>query len=170
MTVEAPADRLTGLRLESLIPEICGASLTPLSNSLYWLSLPACSNRFLIGTQQVAWLYFTTVSNQSSAFVSLQLDNTVGFQQDGTEARNFAPQSGRLVIIGNDPLLEAFIATNRQPSLNLYGKPGPSYVVETATDVRGPWTTNQVTTLTDLWTPLTVPANQPQQFYRAKRQ
>ena len=53
----------------------------------------------LIGTQRVTWLHFATVSNQSSAFVYLNLDNTVGQQPDGTEVRNFAPQSGRLVII-----------------------------------------------------------------------
>ena len=128
-----------------------------------------CSNQFLIGTQQVAWLHFTTGSNQSSAFVNLLLDNTLGFKPDGTEVRNFAPPAGRLVIIGEEPLLEAGFDTNRQPSLILYGQPGPGYVIETATDFGGPWTTNQSLTLPDLWQPVAVPASAPQQFYRAKR-
>ena len=38
--------------------------------------------------------------------------------------RNFAPQAGRLVIIGEEPLLECLLGTNGRPSLLLYGKPG----------------------------------------------
>lgn len=96
---------------------------------LYNLSLGTCSNQFLIGTQQVAWLHFSTVSNQTSAFVYLNLDNTVGQQPDGTEVRNFAAQSGRLVIIGEQPLLEAIPGANGQHEVILYGKPGGTYTI-----------------------------------------
>src|SRR5206468_497220 len=69
-------------------------------------------------------------TGQSSAFVSLRLDNGVGFQPDGSEVRNFAPQSGRTVVVGAEPLLEAMLSSNREPALILYGEPGPTYVIE----------------------------------------
>jgi hypothetical protein len=75
-------------------------------------------------------LHFTAISNQSSAFVPLLIDNTVGRQPDGSEVRNFAPQAGRVVVVGGEPLLEAILASNRQPALILYGLPGPDYVIE----------------------------------------
>jgi hypothetical protein len=135
----------------------------------YALTAGTCSNQFLLGTQQVAWLHFTTVSNRSSAFVNLNLDNTVGQHPDGTEVRNFAARSGQLVIIGEEPLLEAGFGENGQPVVNLYSKPGSGYMVETTAELNGLWTTNQTTTLTELWKALVVPGNASQQLYRAKR-
>ena len=73
---------------------------------MFALSLTTCSNQFLIGTQQLAWLHFTAVTNKPSAFVNLNLDNAEGRQADGSVVRNFAPQSGRLVIVGEEPLLD----------------------------------------------------------------
>ena len=57
-----------------------------------------------------ARLPFTAVTNQQSAFVTLSLDDTVGLQPDGTAVRNFAAQSGRVVVIGEEPLVEALHA------------------------------------------------------------
>ena len=113
MTVDAPAGRLTNLSIEPIVSPICAATLVPSPTNLvagqdvFDLSLTTCAGQFLIGTQQVAWLHFTAVSNLPSAFVDLNLDNTVGYQQDGTPVRNFAPQSGRLVVVGEEPLLQA---------------------------------------------------------------
>lgn len=173
MTVSADPSRLTNLWVEPVVPEICQQSITSLTNDLYWLSLATCSNQFLIGTQQVAWLHFTAISNQSSAFVRLLLDNTVGYQPDGTPVLNFAPQAGRLVIIGEEPLLEAVLNTNRQPTVILYGKPAPGYVVETRTDfIAGQWAP-AVTNLTvgsDLLLQIPTPASTSAvNFYRALR-
>jgi hypothetical protein len=173
MTVDAPMDRLTGLWLEPIVPEICGAQIVPLSNSVYRLSLATCSNQFLIGTQQVAWLHFTTLSNQSSAFVKLALDNTVGYQSDGTEVRNFGPQSGQLVVIGEEPLLEAVATGPQQANLILYGKPGPNYRILSCPSVNGcdPWQPFWQGSQVDLFQtlPITVTPNQAQ-FFRARRQ
>jgi RHS repeat-associated protein len=173
MTVNADPSRLTNLWVEPVVAEICQQSITFLTNDFYWLSLATCSNQFLIGTQQVAWLHFTTISNQSSAFVRLQLDNIVGYQPDGTAVQNFAPQSGRLVIIGEEPLLEAMLNTNRHPAMILYGKPASGYAIQTRTNfVAGPWATavTNLTVGTELLLQLPTPASASAvNFYRALR-
>jgi hypothetical protein len=128
--------------------------------------------RYLIGTQQVAWLHVTTLSNQSSAFLNLDLDNTVGMQPEGKEVRNFAAQSGHLVIIGEEPLLEAGFDTSQAPTVMIYAKPGSTVVWETAPAI-GPeasWTPHPSITMTNLWVQLPAPPNVPQQFYRARRE
>lgn len=109
----------------------------------YEVTLTTCSNQFLIGTQQVAWLHFTAISNQSSAFVPLILDNTVGQQPDGTEVRNFAPQAGRVVVVGEEPLLESTRTTNGLVQLILYSKTGVTNRVQSTPSlpVPGAWTT-----------------------------
>jgi RHS repeat-associated protein/uncharacterized repeat protein (TIGR01451 family) len=178
MTVAAAAGRLTNLWVESILTQqICTASLTPsVSNTvpdsdLFDLSLLTCSNQFLIGTQQVAWLHFSTVSNLPSAFVSLNLDDITGYQSDGTAVRNFAPQSGRLVIIGEEPLLECLLGTNGFPSLVLYGKTGWNCEVQSRPSLQAaPWQFRLQQTMTDLFQSFDLaPGTNRTQFFRALR-
>ena len=167
MTVETLAGRLTNFIIEAIVPEICSATITTTTNvsplppgggdgEFHALTLGACVDQFLIGTQQVAWLDFTAVSNQSSAFVPLLLDNTVGRQLDGSEVRNFAPQAGRVVVVSQEPLLEAYLNTNRQPEVLLYGLPGRSFAVQTTTNLDAPvaWRSLAQVTMTNLWQPV----------------
>ncbi len=153
MTVEAPTDRLTDFTLEPVTPGICESSITVLTDSLQSLSMRMCANQWLIGTQQVAWLYFTAVSNESSAFVDLLLDNTVGLTTDGNQVANFAPQSGRVVIISEEPLLEAVLDADQSPALVLYGRPGWDCEVHSCAslDPAAPWQEELRTTQPDLY-------------------
>ena len=138
----------------------------------YLLMFTTCSNRFLIGTQQVAWLNFTAATGQSSAFVSLKLDNGVGLQPDGSEVRNFAPQAGRTVVVGHEPLLEAVLTSNRQPALILYGQTGPDYVIEgkPRLDVALPWQVVWEGTQTNLFQQIQpIGGTNRMMFFRARR-
>jgi len=177
MTVAAEEGRLRNLWIEPLTPSLCGASLQPTAShpaagrDVFDLSLTTCAGQFLTGTQQVAWLHFTAAANQPSAFVDLNLDNTVGQQQDGTAVRNFAPQSGRLVVIGEEPLLQAVLGTNGPPALVVFGPPGQGYVIETAASLDAPpmWSSWREIELLDLLTTVSVPDSDQPQFYRAYR-
>lgn len=172
MTVEAPTDRLMGFEVEPIVPEICDHSLVPLTNNLHWLTLKTCPNQSLIGTQQIAWLHFTAVPNQPSAFVSLQLDNTVGYLADGTPVANFAPQAGRVAIIGEEPLLEALLDTERRPALVLYGRDGWDCDLEHRPSLEGgpTWQLHTNTALGDLFQTFEVPVTTHRaQFFRALR-
>jgi hypothetical protein len=184
MTVEVPAGRLTNFSVEPIVAEICASAITPVATphsgpllerggegESYTVALGTCSNQFLIGTQQVAWLHFTAVSNQTSAFVPLRLHDPVGLQPDGTEVRNFAPQAGRVVVVGEEPLLEALRTTNGQVEIILYSRVGLTNVVETTVQlpVEGAWPPFVEIVATNLFNrlPSFAPGNQ-QRFYRAK--
>jgi hypothetical protein len=144
-----------------------------LSNSLHWLAVATCSNQWLIGTQQLAWLHFDTVANQSSALVPLVLDNSVGLQSDGTEARNFAPQAGRVLVVGDEPLLEAIRTDNGEVRLILYSNLGLTNRLEFTGQLGvGPaWQPAGELVATNLFNQLPpfVPLDEDEQrFYRAK--
>jgi hypothetical protein len=155
-----------------LTPQAAAAGDSRAPTEFYALSLSTCPNQSLIGTQQVAWLHFTAISNQSSAFVPLLIDNTVGRQPDGAEVRNFAPQAGRVVVVGAEPLLEAILATNRQPALILYALPGPDYTIEGKPrwDASLPWQTVWQGAQTNLFQQIQpIGGTNRMMFFRAKR-
>lgn len=176
MTVHTDPNRLTNLRLEPIVPEICAHALVPLTNAVHAIQFSACAGASLIGTRQIAWLHFTAVTNQSSAFVSLDLDNTVGFTDAGAEVRNFSPQAGRVAVVGAEPLLEAIFTTNRRPSLILYADPGPGYVIESKTVFASgvPWSTlwqgEQPTLFQEIEPPFNPASANRTMLFRALRQ
>ena len=171
MTLVSPPGRLVSFGIQPIVPQICASSITPLTNSFQQLSLMACANQWLIGTQQVAWLNFTAATNQSSAFVSLQFTDLRGYEPDGTPVANFAPQAGRVVVVGQEPLLECVRGTNVQPQLILYGKPAINCAIEWRTNlVVGNWgnVLTGLTVPTNLWLSVSPPpSGSAMNFYRA---
>lgn len=170
-TLISTPGRLLDFNIEPTTTNVCTTSVTPLSNGWHRLELATCTNAYLSGTQQVAWLHFTA-ADLASAFVPLSLTNLSGFESNGTPVANFAPQSGRVVVVSDEPLLECVRGTNDQPVILLYGKPAPGYSIETKTNVAAlSWQTalNNLT-MTDLLLEITPPAStSPANFYRAKR-
>ena len=93
-----------------------------------------------------------------------------GTKPDATPISRTLAQSGRVVVIANQPLLEAGFASDGSRQLTLYGKAWMSYAILYSTNVANPagWSqaryfaqTNMVTSLTGLG-----PAA-PNAFYRA---
>lgn len=140
----------------------------------YALTFATCSNQWLIGTQQVAWLYVTAITNQHSAFVPVALFDLLGVQPGGVVVSNLFAQAGRVVVVGEEPLLEASRTTNGLVQADLYAPPGATVRVEWASQLPtgpGGWnllTQTNLTTLSTLLSP--VPANTPMRFFRAVRQ
>ena len=76
----------------------------------------------------------------------------------------------RLVVAGEEPLLEAGFGADLKPMVMIHGKLGSTVVWERAPAV-GPeasWTAHPSITMTNLWVQLPGPPNVPQQFYRAE--
>lgn len=107
--------------------------------------------------------------------MNLQISDTTGTQPDGTPVRHSAPQSGRLVVIGNEPLLEAFVTANGEPALVLYAQPGTTNTLETTTSLAVPvsWTPDRTVTMptTNLFQLIEpVCTNRCTLFFRARRE
>lgn len=137
------------------------------------MSLASCPNRSLSGTQPVCWLNFTAASNQASGFAVLSLTDGIGVAAEGGAATRLAPQSLRLVLVGEEPLLEWTHGTNGEPLLMLYGKPGPGYSIQSQQELGSSLWEPAISNLVcpaSLWLRLTPPeTTRPQIFYRAVR-
>lgn len=154
--VSVPTNRFTNLGVEALATQICFATITatntfPLlggegqgegGRNLYEVILGTCTNQSLIGTQQVAWLVLTAVTNRPSAFVPVEIGPSIGTQLDGTFTTNFVTQTGTVIVVGEEPLLESTRATNGLVQLILYSKTGVTNRVQSTLSlpVIGPWT------------------------------
>ncbi len=137
--VSAALDRLAIVGVEPVVTQICAVALTPalshpMGEGVYTATLGTCSNLFLVGTQQVAWLVVTAVTNQHSAFVPVQIGPSVGTEADGTLVTNYVTQAGQVVVVGEEPLLEAVRSTNGLVQVLLYAINGTTNLVQTAGD------------------------------------
>ncbi len=152
--VSLPTNRFINLGVEALATQISFATITatntfPLlggdglgEGDLYQIALATCTNQSLIGTQQVAWLVLTTVTNQRSAFVPVEIGPSIGTQPDGVITTNYVTQTGTVIVVGDEPLLESTRATNGLVQLILYSRTGVTNRVQSTLSlpVPGPWT------------------------------
>ncbi len=133
--LELPTNRFSSLSLQTTSPLSSSAALQPVSSNIVRVVLTALPGQTLQGNQQIALLNFVTASNQSSAFVNFSPQALQGVNFDGTPVNLLAAQAGRLVIVGNEPLLEALRVPGGDRSLALYGKPWASYALESTTNL-----------------------------------
>ena len=161
MQLTLPAGRLINPSLEIIVPEICSSAVQSLASNLYQLSFSACANQSIIGTQQVAWLYMSAASNQPSGFMDLALDQLTGQQPDGSPVANFAPQSGNVIVIADEPLLEASRETSGGMRIIFYGNIGDTNVVLSSTNLAlpGAWTHWDGFTFSSLFREYLLPAD-----------
>jgi hypothetical protein len=73
-----------------------------------------------------------------SAFVPLVPTNLGAAVSGGSSITNFFVQNGRVVVIGNQSLLEGWLDTNYNRMLTVYGNPGVSYEILTTTNLADP--------------------------------
>jgi hypothetical protein len=169
-TVVYPPERFTtNFSLAVNAPQILATNVELLGAGLVRVSftLPAASA--LGGPTNVGQLSFTAVSNQSSAFVSLLVTNVYGFKPDGTNLAKAYGPSGRVVVVGKEPLLEGALSTNRNLLLTLYGKPGSTYLISDKTSVLGTnWVAEWHLPMTNIAQTFQLDTTRPQVFYRAE--
>jgi len=152
--VSFPTNRFINLGVEALATQICLATIAttnafPLpggegqsESERYFITLTTCTNQSLIGTQQVAWLVLTAVTNQPSAFVPVKIGPSIGNQPDGSFTTNYVTQIGTVIVVGEEPLLESVRSTNGLVQLILYSQPGITNNLQSTTTLAatGAWT------------------------------
>ena len=133
-TLSYPTNRFTNWTLTASNTAIGGVSVQTLGPTDALFTLNTKSGEVLQGPALAGISSFSAMSN-SSAFVPLTIANIQGTKSDGSPVGNTFGLGGRVVVIGNQPLLESSLGTNAQRMLRVYGNPGDGYQVYFSTNV-----------------------------------
>ena len=133
-TLSYPTNRCTNWTLTASNTAIDGASVQTLGPANTFFTLGTKSGQVLQGPALAGISSFSAMSNLS-AFVPLTIANIQGTKSDGSIVGNTFGLGGRVVVIGNQPLLESSLGTNAQRMLRVYGNPGDGYQVFFSTNV-----------------------------------
>ena len=100
------------------------------------------SGRALLGASSLGTISFQVLPAGESAFAPLVVNQIATMAADSTLAAADFGQSGRVVLIAGQPLLELSLTNSLTPVLTLYGNPGSNYVVQCANSLlaSGTWT------------------------------
>ena len=131
-SVELPAGRLTNLTVLAVAGEVDSVDIQSSATTRPSIIVNSRAGQSLQGDRELATFNFGTVSNQSSAFVTLIPTNVVAQKPSAALVTNVVSLSGRLVLIGREPLLESSLSTLGTPSLTLYGNPGSTHQLQIA--------------------------------------
>ena len=144
------------------------AMVEPIDAAQARFSINSHSGSVLEGSVGVGMVCFDALPVHS-AFTSLRIANVQGIESDGTHVSFNAEASGRVVVVGLEPLVEASIASDLRRLLTLYGKPGASYLTEYSTELTTTnWADGWRVPMTNLYQTFEATGQLPQVFYRAK--
>jgi len=167
--LDVPTNRLSAFTLSGAAPEVGLASVQTVSSNRIQIAFSSTGAAFR-GQMKLADLDFVAVSNQTSAFVLLQPANIQATEAGAAALTNLFVNSGRVVVIGNEPLLEAQLSATGTRNLILYGNPGSSYQLEYSSNLSGTnnWKNWMRVPLTNLFQVIeNVDPNGPDVFFRA---
>jgi hypothetical protein len=164
------SDRLTGLQLQSLAPEVGSVDFLALGANRYEARFHRGGGAFLQGDFILGQLAFGAGSNERSEVVWLRAESLTGARASSAAPLTGGVSPGRVYVLGREPILDAAPATNRQLALTLYARTGERYALERRPDLNSPevWLPDSEITPTDLKTPLPLrPLDHPQEYFRA---
>ncbi len=133
-TLAFPTDRFTNWIVSATNPVVANGTAQVLDPSHTLFSFTTRSGETLQGPTEAGTICFSALTG-SSAFIPLVVTNVAGTKADGSPAGNASGEPGRVVVVGPEPLLEAWLATNQQPMLTIYGNPGTTYEVDYSTNL-----------------------------------
>lgn len=133
-TLQYPENRLANLSLVYLNPLLCSGTITPVSSNIASLCFNTCPGQALVGAQTIAFMRVTTLV-QNSGFVPFRILAAAAAGPAARPISHVATPQPRGVVIANEPLLEADQGTNGTILLTVYGKPGVTYQILSATNI-----------------------------------
>lgn len=170
ITFRVPPGHLTNFVLEAGSPEVdpTKLSLTPAGVGLWSAKIVPRAGQSLIAAPEIVRLKFTALRGVTSAFVPLEFAVVGAIKPDNSAANVALLRAGRMVVVVNEPLLEAHPSPGATRLVTLYGKPQFAYGIESAPSDRGPWTGITTVAMTNLTRQLNLPKNtQALTLYRA---
>lgn len=165
-----PTNAFSALSIQAVSPQLNSASVHAIASNLVSVALGTAPGQSLQGAQTLAQLNFTVASNQPSAFVQVAAQSLHVLNSDGSQTTNVLGQTGQLVLVGRQPLLQTMLAPGGTRSLALYGIPFASYELQYATNLANPtpWFNLLRVPLTNIVEVFTgLDSNVPAIFYRA---
>jgi len=159
--------RLSQLALQSPSVDVLGSTWQPLGGDRYRANLVlnpipgGATNRTLVR------LGFVADANPQSAFVDVKASNVIALRNNGTSVANTAGRTGRISLVGIQPMLQISGIVNR--SVLLHGRVGVNYVIE-GTDELGSeaeWLPVTSVVLSNVVQLVALPPGPARVFYRA---
>lgn len=122
----SPGPSLVDLTLEPLAPGLAGAQWQPLPDGTYTATFFTDPGFVLDGDLDLARIAFGTQPNLSD-LARISPREVGGLDPSGTLARRGVANTGRVIVLGPEPVLDAI----NPGEFLLYGRPGQAYRVET---------------------------------------
>jgi CARDB/Immunoglobulin domain len=166
--IDVPSTYLTNVTLQPISSNVADVFLQPLGTNIYALSIDLNSATPQGTPFTLAQLGFTATSQTNSAVVPLGMPGLSALDIYGQPATVRNALSGDVFVIGVQPLLNLWFATNSQPMLTLYGNPDANYEIDYITNLMGEdWQVGWQFPMTNTFMPLNIDQEFPQVFYRA---
>jgi hypothetical protein len=143
LVLKVEGGRLSDFSLTALTPELTSGTADTISqgSNTWQLHLMTGPGQIILGSNEIAQLNFMANPGQRSAAVPLDLMPFDATRADGVLLTKRPAQPGRVVIVGEEALLEVSRSPMGTRNLVLYGKPSVSYLVEYTTNLSNPaWT------------------------------
>ena len=166
-TVSTWPDRFTNWAMAVSNTAVATVSVETIGSSQTVFNLKVKDGETLHGPALLGSLEFDALPG-ASAFLPLLPTDIRGIKLDGTPVGNSFGQAGRVVAIGREPLLDAFLTESNQPALVLYGQPGSTNRLESTLALPPAfWTPGEEVIMTNLWQILHPAATNRMEFFRA---
>jgi hypothetical protein len=169
MLIDLPESPLTNLTLRGVSGDVAGAALLRLGPSTYQAVLQAGASTPFGGDENLAELGFQALPGVVSTIVPVRLSGLSATRQDGTTVADARSIDGRVFVIGEQPILEALVTTNRGRGLMLYANPGRNYSLQYSTNLAlaNTWSLLTEVQMVQPWLEVTnVGPDAPAIFYR----
>jgi len=139
ITLDIPPGHLTNFTFQGLSPELnpAASTITPQGGSSWLLHFAAQTGQSFNGNKPLGQLAFTAGPDPSSAFVPLRVTGLTATKPNASSVAQVVSESGRVVVVGAQPLLEALRSEDGTRTLKLYGRPNAAYAVEYANGLAG---------------------------------
>lgn len=131
------------------------------------------SNQLFTNQVVAARLEFQAAGQQASAVVPLTVVDLQAIRPGGTAVESRSAQNGRIVVVGEQPVLEALPVDPGNRSLLLYGQAGVRYGIESTPSLSAglAWTATLWVSMTNIVQRIDgLTPTDSDRFYRAKRE
>jgi hypothetical protein len=171
--VRVPPDYITNVTLTPIAQDRCTVTTFP-GNATNFVYRVVCTDQPMFGTEEIARLSYLVLSNRSS-IAPLEIINLTAYTPGASRVSTAAAHDGRVVVVGQEPMLETWKNTGGQPWLTLYGQTNRTYRITASTQVdkhpRSSWDLLWEIRLLELFEDRAVPdSGQPKMFFDAYEQ